>query len=105
MESTESFAESSNSSAHVIELNKSSKRKIPKKGNPISGALETKKKRITLTNGQRRELCEHKKNELSISNRVLASLYGISESTCSEILSKSDFWLAIDPSSKEATAK
>ena len=105
MESTESFTESSNSYAHVIELNKSSKRKIPKKDNLISRAAETKKKKITLTNGQWRELCERKKNELSISNRVLTSLYGISESTCSEILSKSDFWLAIDPSSKEATAK
>jgi hypothetical protein len=64
-----------------------------------------KKKRVTLTNSQRYELCLQKKKERGIRNRDLAAKFGISESSCSEILAKSDHWLSINLNSKDANNK
>ena len=64
-----------------------------------------KKKRVTLTNSQRYDLCLQKKNEPSIKNRELAAKFEISESSCNEILAKSDYWLSINPTSNSTNNK
>ena len=59
------------------------------------------KKRKFLTFSQKKELCE-KHRDQKLSGVQLAREYGISDSTVSDILKKSDHWLSIDTSSPNA---
>ena len=53
------------------------------------------KKRTILSAEQKRELCEIKEKELTISNVYLAQKYNIGKSTVTDILNEKDRWLAI----------
>ena len=53
------------------------------------------KKRKHLTFAQKKELCEKQRNQ-NLNSIQLAKEYGISDSTVSDILKKSDYWLSVD---------
>jgi len=53
------------------------------------------KKRTILSAAQKREICETKENELSLSNVELAQKYNIRKSTVTDILNEKERWLAI----------
>ncbi|CAJ0878401.1 16435_t:CDS:2 [Entrophospora sp. SA101] len=53
------------------------------------------RKRTSLSAAQKRELCEAKKNNPSLSNVELARQYNIGKATVTDILSEKERWLAI----------
>jgi len=53
------------------------------------------KKRTILSAAQKREICETKENEPSLSNVELAQKYNIRKSTVTDILNEKERWLAI----------
>ena len=53
------------------------------------------RKRTSLSAAQKRELCEVKKNDPSLSNVELARQYNIGKATVTDILKEKERWLAI----------
>ncbi|CAG8673899.1 12822_t:CDS:1, partial [Ambispora gerdemannii] len=50
----------------------------------------SKKKRVSLTTGQKREICETKERNPNLSHIELGGQYGIGKSTVSEILKEKE---------------
>ncbi|CAG8825141.1 18247_t:CDS:1, partial [Gigaspora rosea] len=70
----------------------------------IGQATETvKMRRVTLTKAQKAEICQLRKSNFT--QLELANKFNIGESTVSKILKQQNYWLSIDPNSKEAKSK
>ena len=81
----------------ILRKKKETKRE-KKTGRPIEKA-----KRITLTKGEKAELCHLRQK--GFTQLVLAHKFGIGESTVSKILKNQSYWLSIDPKSTQAKTK
>ncbi|GBC12797.1 tigger transposable element-derived protein 4-like [Rhizophagus irregularis DAOM 181602=DAOM 197198] len=60
--------------------------------------MSTKRKRVNLSAGQKREICEMKERDLCIQNVELAQKYNVGKSTITDILKESERWLTITES-------
>ncbi|CAG8674865.1 9898_t:CDS:2, partial [Cetraspora pellucida] len=63
------------------------------------------KKKITLTDAQKKELCRKKYNNPNLKGIELAKEYGISEQSVSDILKHSEYWLGLKDNSTLIQAK
>ncbi|UZO05454.1 uncharacterized protein OCT59_025804 [Rhizophagus irregularis] len=60
----------------------------------------TKRKRVSLSAKQKREICEMKEKDPTLQNVELAQKYNVGKSTITDILRESDHWLTITESKK-----
>ncbi|CAB4378520.1 unnamed protein product [Rhizophagus irregularis] len=60
--------------------------------------MSTKRKRVNLSAGQKREICEMKERDPRIQNVELAQKYNVGKSTITDILKESKRWLTITES-------
>ncbi|EXX50280.1 uncharacterized protein OCT59_023175 [Rhizophagus irregularis] len=60
--------------------------------------MSTKRKRVNLSTGQKRKICEMKERDLRIQNVELTQKYNIGKSTITDILKESKCWLTITES-------
>ncbi|CAB5377698.1 unnamed protein product [Rhizophagus irregularis] len=60
--------------------------------------MSTKRKRVNLSAGQKREICEMKERDPCIQNVELAQKYNVGKSTITDILKESERWLTITES-------
>ncbi|CAB4387394.1 unnamed protein product [Rhizophagus irregularis] len=60
--------------------------------------MSTKRKRVNLSAGQKREICEMKERDPRIQNVELAQKYNVGKSTITDILKESERWLTITES-------
>ncbi|CAB5360689.1 unnamed protein product [Rhizophagus irregularis] len=60
--------------------------------------MSTKRKRVNLSAGQKREICEMKERDPHIQNVELAQKYNVGKSTITDILKESERWLTITES-------
>ena len=60
--------------------------------------MSTKRKRVSLSAAQKRELCEKKEKNPNLSNVELALQYHVGKSTITDILKEKRHWLSISES-------
>src|SRR4051794_26181261 len=63
------------------------------------------RKLVTLTNVQKKELCEYKINNPTKTYEVIGKKFGIGKSTVGDVLGEKEKWLAITESSIDANKK
>jgi len=66
---------------------------------------KTKYSRVALTGAQKKDLCQKRLDNPSLTNKDLARLFHCGESTVSEILAKKEQWLSVDETSLAGRSK